>query len=153
MNGRFIESYWIPVFLCNGSPCCVFVDQHCGAGEKSAAAGAASAQVVQPLWWLPIQEEPGIALFHRLGLLKARPVLCPSPQWCQPRAFHKWHQLTMFRPRQHKGRASFALPAHLSRPRDRTRCPWRSAEAAELLPHSSWLHTLLPCQDCLAEAP
>lgn len=34
---------------CNVSLCCPMADQHCGVGEKSKAAGAASAEVLQSL--------------------------------------------------------------------------------------------------------
>lgn len=58
----------MPVILCNSAPWCLFVDQYCGAWEKSKAAGAASAKILQPLWEFPIQKESGVTLLHRHGL-------------------------------------------------------------------------------------
>lgn len=53
---------------CNGSLWCVFVDQHSGVGEKSKAAGIAAAQILQPLWWFPLQKESWATPLHRSGL-------------------------------------------------------------------------------------
>lgn len=136
---------------CNVSLCCLMTDQHCGVGEESKAAGAASAEVLQSLWRLSIQKEPGVTIFHRHGL-KTQPVLCPSREWWRTRAFSERHQFPVFWPDKHKGGGSLAIPTHLSRPRDHSPGLWYPTAATEFLIRASRLHSLLPCQDCLAEA-